>query len=312
MQGSKHSLDGLAALLLLMLCASWGVQQVSIKLILTDISPVMQAALRSAGATVLLIGWMKARGRAIFDRDDTLLPGICAGLLFAGEFALIFWGLEFTHASRAVVFLYLSPFVVAIGAQLFIPGEHLKPLQVVGLIGAFAGILVAFGESMGGTSEDMLIGDAMLIGAAILWGATTVLIKASKLATIAPSKTLLYQLAVSAPALAITSFLLGEPGIMNLSSLALYSMAYQTIWVAFITYAVWFWLVRHYPASRLASFTFLTPIFGVVAGAVLLGEPLSASLLVALGLIAIGIYLVNRPETVAKNSEVAIKSEQEN
>jgi len=310
MSSNKTELDGLAVILLLVLCASWGLQQVSIKLILNDVSPVMQATIRSIGASALLIVWMKARNRPIFERDGTLWAGIAAGLLFGGEFALIYWGLEFTHASRASVFLYLSPFVVAVGAHLFIPNERLRAIQVIGLVAAFGGILVAFGGSISAPSGDILVGDIMLIGAAILWGATTVLIKASKLATIAPSKTLLYQLGVSAPALLLISHLLDEPGIVNLTPVVYMSLAYQVVWVAFITYTVWFWLIRHYPASRLAAFTFLTPIFGVISGAQVLSEPLPFSLLVALALVAIGIYLVNRREAVAPATKTTVECRQ--
>jgi drug/metabolite transporter (DMT)-like permease len=189
----------------------------------------------------------------------------------------------------------MSPFVVALGAQLFIPGERLRMIQVVGLCCAFAGIAVAFRESLSFPTYRMLIGDVMLVGAAVLWGATTVLVKASPLARIRPSKTLLYQLAVSAVFLPVGSLAMNEPGIVLITPLIVGCLAYQTVWVAFITYLAWFWLVRHYPASRLASFTFLTPLFGVLAGGVLLNEPITNMLLLSLVLVGTGIYLVNRP-----------------
>ncbi len=292
----KHAaLDMTAMLVLLVLCGSWGLQQVAIKLASVGISPVLQAGIRSVGATVCLLTWMKVRNIPMMDKDGTLWWGIIAGLLFAGEFLLIFWGLDFTYASRAVIFLYLSPFVVAIGAQFFIPGEQLRLIQVVGLVCAFIGIVVAFGESFTLPDEKLLIGDSMLIGAAILWGATTVLIKATPLANIAPSKVLLYQLVVSAFALVLSSVVMGETGIKELTPIVIWCLAYQTVWVAFVTYTAWFWLVRHYPASRLASFTFLTPLFGVIAGAFFLGEPLTLALLAALVFVGAGIYLVNKP-----------------
>jgi drug/metabolite transporter (DMT)-like permease len=80
-----------------------------------------------------------------------------------------------------------------------------------------------------------------------------------------------------------------------LSPLILSSLAYQIIWVAFLTYLTWFWLLRRYPPSQLASFTFLTPLFGVMAGGLLLNEPLTRMLMLALALVASGIFLVNRP-----------------
>jgi len=291
----KQILDLTAMMILVVLCVSWGLQQVAIKVANGGVSPLFQSAIRSVGATVLVWIWMAARRESMLERDGTLWWGIAAGLLFSGEFILIYWGLEFTHASRAVIFLYMSPFVVALGAQLFVPGEHLRVIQVLGLCCAFVGIIVAFRESLSYPTYRMLIGDAMLAGAAVFWGATTVLIKASPLARIKPSKTLLYQLAVSAVVLPLGSLAKREPGIFQMTPLIAGSLVYQTIWVAFITYLAWFWLIRHYPPSRLASFTFLTPLFGVIAGGLLLNEPITQSLLMALVLVGMGIYLVNRP-----------------
>ena len=290
-------LDLTAMTILLVLCMSWGLQQVAIKVANRGISPLFQSGIRSAGATAFIWIWMAVRRETMMERDGTLWWGIAAGLLFSAEFILIYWGLDYTNASRAVIFLYMSPFVVALGAQLFIPGEHLRTIQVVGLCCAFVGIVVAFGESLSYPTHRMLIGDAMLAVAAVLWGATTVLIKASPLARIKPSKTLLYQLAVSAVVLPLGSLAKNEPGIFLMTPLVAGSLVYQTVWVAFITYLAWFWLIRHYPPSRLASFTFLTPLFGVIAGGVLLNEPITGSLVLALVLVGTGIFLVNRPNT---------------
>ncbi|MGD9817093.1 MAG: DMT family transporter [Desulfomonilaceae bacterium] len=281
-------------LTLVILCASWGLQQVAIKIASEGISPVLQSGLRSVGATILVGLWMLLRKNPIFERDGTLWWGLAAGFLFAAEFLLIYLGLEYTNASRSVIFLYLSPFVVALGAQLFIPGENLRLIQVLGLICAFTGIVVAFSESMRLPTYTMLIGDGMIVLAAIFWGATTVLIKAGPLASIPPAKTLLYQLAVSAVALMGSFFFWNEPGITKMTPLIIGSLVYQTIWIATITYLAWFWLITHYPAYKLASFTFLTPLFGVLAGGIILDEPITIALLIALGLVGTGICLVNK------------------
>ncbi|RJP20054.1 MAG: DMT family transporter [Deltaproteobacteria bacterium] len=291
----KDALDRTAILVLVALCASWGLQQVTIKVANQGVSPIWQSGIRSVGATILLLLWMAVRREPLLEKDGTLWYGIAAGILFAGEFILIFLGLEFTNASRSGIFLYLSPFVVAIGAHRFIPGERLRMIQVAGLCSAFAGILAVFYESLTLPTVRILIGDCMLAGAALLWGATTVLIKASPLAKIAPGKTLLYQLAVSAVLLPLASAAMGEAGIIRLTPWIVACLVYQTVWIAFITYLAWFWLVRHYPASRLASFTFLTPLFGVIAGGTILREPITGKLLIALMLVGTGIYLVNRP-----------------
>jgi len=287
----NQMLDYTAMTILVVLCVSWGLQQVAIKVAIRGVPPLLQSGIRSVGATIFIWLWMKVRREPLLERDGTLWWGIAAGLLFAAEFR----GLEYTNASRAVIFLYMSPFVVALGAQLFIPGEHLRMIQVLGLCCAFAGIVVAFEESLSFPTRRMLIGDSMLAGAAVIWGATTVLIKASPLSRIKPSKTLLYQLAVSAVVLLLGSLIKGESGIVLMTPLIAGSLFYQTVWVAFVTYLAWFWLIRHYPPSRLASFTFLTPLFGVLAGGLLLGEPITGGLLLAMVLVGSGIYLVNRP-----------------
>jgi drug/metabolite transporter (DMT)-like permease len=291
----KQTLDVTAIATLGILCASWGLAQVAIKVAIPGVPPLLQSGIRSVGATVLIWLLMVVRREPVLEKDGSLWWGLAAGILFAAEFILIYWGLEFTNASRAVIFLYMSPFVVALGAQLFVPGEHLRKIQVYGLCCAFAGIVVAFRESLSFPSYRMLIGDAMLTVAAVFWGATTVLIKASPLVRIKPSKVLLYQLAVSAVVLPLASLARGEPGIVLMTPLIAGSLIYQTVWVAFITYLAWFWLIRHYPPSRLASFTFLTPLFGVLAGGLLLNEAITGALLLALVLVGVGIYLVNRP-----------------
>lgn len=293
-QNRNQQLDGIAIAMLLILCVSWGVQQVAIKLVAADVSPVMQSAIRSIGATIIVGLWAVIRGETMFARDGTLWWGIVAGLLFSFEFLLVYWGLEFTSASRAVIFLYLAPFVVAIGTHYFVPGERLRAAQIVGLGVAFIGIIVAFGESLTFSSSQLLIGDSMLALAAIFWGATTVVIKAGPLSNVSASKTLLYQLSVSAVVLPIGSLALSEPGIVNVSSRAIASLLFQTFWIASVTFLAWFWLIRHYPGPKLASFTFLTPLFGVLAGWLVLDEPLTVALLLALVMVAVGVYLVNR------------------
>jgi drug/metabolite transporter (DMT)-like permease len=292
---NNQVLDFKAMIFLVVLCASWGIQQVAIKIAIPGVSPLFQSGIRSIGATLLVLFWMKVRKEPVLEKDGTFWWGIVVGLLFAGEFILIYWGLEFTHASRGIIFLYLSPFVVAIGAQLFIPGEHLVRIQVVGLCCAFIGIVIAFSESFRYPTREMLIGDTMLTGAAILWGTTTVLIKASPLVRIRPAKTLLYQVSVSAVVLPIASILKNEPGIVMITPLIAGSLIYQTLWVASVTYLIWFWLIRNYPPSRLSSFTFLAPLIGVIAGGLLLNEPLTIRLIFALMFVGTGIYLVNRP-----------------
>jgi drug/metabolite transporter (DMT)-like permease len=294
MRPDTATIDIRAVVLLVILCASWGLNQVAIKVAIAGVPPVLQAGIRSMGAACLVLLWMRLRKRPLLEKDGTLVWGITAGLLFSAEFVLIYWGLAFTNASRSAIFLNTSPFVVALGAQLFIQAENLNRIQILGMILAFCGIVVAFHESLNLPDPRMLKGDTMILGAAVLWGATTVVIKAGPLAKVSPGKVLLYQLGISAVILPPASVLLGEPGIGTLTPLVVSSLAFQIIWVAFITYVAWFWLIRAYPVSRLAPFTFLTPLFGVMAGAWFLGETVTLYLVIALIMVGTGIYLVNR------------------
>ena len=292
----KKNLDVVSVSLLLFLCASWGLNQVAIKAAVAEIPPVLQAAVRSVGSGLLLFAWMRFKKIPIFNSDGTLKWGLLVGGLFTMEFILIFWGLEYTTASRSVIFLNTAPFVVALGAQFLIPGEGLTPMKITGMLLAFAGIVFAFNDDLGTAGASTLTGDIMLLAAAVLWGLTTICIKISPLARIPAAKTLLYQLTSSSVGMSVLSVVMGEslPGMPG--GVALFSIGYQIIWVAFFTYLVWFWLLTVYPASLLAPFMFLTPLFGVLAGALLLGEPLTLHLMGALALVATGIYLVNRKE----------------
>ncbi len=287
-------LDVRAILVLLACCACWGINQSAIKIANAGISPVLQVGLRSIFAGVLVYAWAAARGVKLFERDGTLWPGIVCGLLFAVEFLVIYVGLNYTAASRGIVFLYLAPFVVAFGAHFLIPGDRLTVLKTVGLAGALFGLAVAMGESFAAPGRPTLTGDLLCVAAAILWGLTTVLIRTTRLRAVAPEKTLLYQLAVSAIVLPPASYLMGEPGIIDLSTPVLIAFVYTFSVVAFASYIAWFWLVRNYPPTRVSAFTFLSPVFGVIAGNLMLGEVFTPSLALALGLIAFGIYLVNR------------------
>jgi drug/metabolite transporter (DMT)-like permease len=293
MPNGHSRLDLLAMLVMVALCAVWGLNQTAIKVANTGISPILQAGLRGIGAGALVWLWSAWRGIRLFKRDGSFGVGVVVGVLFAAEFALLNCGLVFTTASRAIIFMFLAPFVVAIGAHLFIPGERLRLPQLTGLLCAFAGMVTAFADGLRLPSHRELFGDVLVVGAAIAWGATTVIVKASRLNQISPNKVLLYQLAGSTVLLPLSP-LFGESGITAPSAIVFAAFAYQTLMVAFVSYLAWFWLVAHYPASRLSAFSFLAPLFGVLAGHLLLGDTVTALLAVALALVGLGIYLVNR------------------
>jgi drug/metabolite transporter (DMT)-like permease len=289
---TRRPLDAIAVVLMVLLTSLWGFQQVAVKLAAPGISLVMQGAIRSGIATLLVMAWARFRGIVLWQRDGTLVPGFVAGLLFAGEFALIYAGLAYTTAARMVVFVYLAPVLTALGLAWFVPGEQLRAPQWTGIALAFAGIVVAFGEGLA-VDRATLPGDIFGMAAALGWAATTVLIRATQLARIAATRVLFYQLAVSAALLPLVSIALREPGVVALAPLTIASLAFQSVIVAFASYLTWFWLLTRYLAGRLAVFSFLAPLFGVAFGHLVLGDRVTPAFLAAAALVGAGIVLVN-------------------
>lgn len=292
MTSRKTHLDGLSISLLLVCCMFWGFQQVLVKATIPEIPPVFQAAVRFVGATALLWLWSRWRGVRLFERDGTLAPGLLAGLLFAGEFACLYIGLQFTTASRLTVFLYTSPFWVALLLPLFVHAERLRPLQWLGLVLAFGALMFALRE--GFAASDQWRGDLLALAAGLCWGLTTVTIRATALTRASAEKLLLYQVGVSAVTLPLLSLLLGERWVWAFSPFAATSLLLQTVVGAFASYLAWMWMLGRYPATKISVFVFLTPLFALLFGALWLQEPVTPSLVVALALVAIGIVLVNR------------------
>ena len=286
-----------AAALMLLLCLSWGFNQIAIKLALPDIPPMLQATIRSAGAlpVLLLVAWL--RGVKLFERDGTLGAGLFAGVLFGLEFVLIYRGLLLTTASRAVVFLYTAPFFVALGSYQFL-GERLRPSQWGGLALSFSGVALAIGLPQANVDAKVLWGDLMVVGGGAMWAATTLVAKGTALRSAAPEKALGYQVALSVPILAFAAWVSGETLTRFPGALALSLVVYQAIWVVGLTFLIWFALVQAYSASKLSAFTFITPLFGVAASYFILHDTLTPAFGAAALLVIAGLYLVNRPSPV--------------
>src|SRR5215203_3155053 len=284
-----------AIALMLMLCLSWGFNQIAVKLVLPDVPPMLQALSRSVGAlpVLLAIGWF--RGVKFFERDGTLWPGLSAGIIFGVEFVLIYRGLLLTSASRAVVFLYTAPFFVALGSYLFL-GERLRASQWGGLGLSFAGVALAIGVPQANVDANVLLGDLLIVAGGALWASTTLLIKATALLKAPAEKGLGYQVAISIPILAFAAWISGERLTQMPGALSLSLLAYQAFWVVGLTFLLWFALVKTYSASKLSAFTFVTPLFGVAASYFILHDTLTIAFGVAALLVIAGLYRVNKPD----------------
>jgi drug/metabolite transporter (DMT)-like permease len=292
----RRGADAFAFQWMVLLCAVWGLQQVAIKLAAADVAPVLQASVRS-GIAALLVGLLMAwRGGWEGVRQGTVPAGLLAGGLFAVEFLLIAEALVRTTAGHVAVFLYTSPVFSALGLHLLLPSERLRPLQWLGIAGCFTGIVVAFaggGAPAAQAGGATLLGDALAVGAGLAWGLTTVAVRTTRLSEAPPGLTLWYQLAVAFVALLGVAALTGQAGRFALTPVAVASVLFQGVVVSFASYLAWLWLLRRYLASALAVFSFMTPLFGVTLGVLLLGEPLTLNFVLGAVLVLAGIGLVS-------------------
>lgn len=294
---TRQALDARASSLMLLLCLLWGVQQVVLKATAQNIAPIMQIGLRSGVAALLVglfMGWRKER---MSITDGTLPAGLWVGGLFALEFLLVGEGLRHTSASHAVVFLYTAPIFAALGLHVKLPAEQLNGVQWLGIGLAFAGIVLTFfgrqqAASGTGPTTDALWGDALTLLAGMAWAATTVVVRCSRLASASASQTLLYQLVGAFVLLMLAALALGQTDI-HFTPMVWASLVFQSVIVSFASFLAWFWLLRHYLASRLGVFSFLTPLFGMGFGVWLLGEPLEPSFVLGALLVLAGVMLVS-------------------
>jgi len=295
------------ALLLVLVCCLWGGNMVSIKISNQGLPPCLAAAVRSGVAAVLLWAYARMKGEKAFLPRQHCWQGVLIGVLFGLDFLFLYWGTAFTHASRAVIFLYTHPFWVALGAHFIIASDSLNLAKGGGLALAFAGLILVFASRSATLGPQFWVGDLMEVAAALFWAATTLYIKRSMTnREISYIQTLFAQLLFSIPVLGLASLLLEHGQPVSLSGLILGAFAYQCFVVAFFSYLLWFWMIHHFSVSRLAAFTFLVPLFGVIFSGLVLDEPLPPPLWGGLVLVAAGIYLVNRPENGSGSSSCTV------
>jgi drug/metabolite transporter (DMT)-like permease len=291
---NKEYLDAKGTIIVIILTLIWGFNYPAIKYSNQGVSPVFACTLRSIIASICGLIYCSWKGKRLFHTNIMLFHGIMVGLLFGLEFTFLYLGLLYTDAARAVLFVYLSPFIVTVGAHFFLRGDRLTFLKILGLVLAFAGVLIVFSGRPKAANSTMILGDVLEIVAAFLWGATTLYIKRFMAGKIDPINTFLYQLFFSIPILFIASLILEPHWIYRIDLPIVASiLLYQSIINGFISLFIWFKLIHTYSVSRLSAFTFFTPIFGVLFGTALLNEEFTVSLMVGLPMVSIGIFVVN-------------------
>lgn len=295
MAPNKTQLQWQPIVVLLILTLIWGANMAVVKIGARELPPLFMAGFRSLVAGLCLYIWMRKKGIAPFPSKNLLAHGIVTGLLFGAEFGLIYVGLGYTLASRTYILVYSAPFFVAFGAHFLLTGDRLNRWKIAGLLVAFTGIVVLFIKDLGTFSLGALPGDIMALLAGAVWGATTIYIKKYLSYRTVPLQTLFYQVLFSAPPLLFMSLILEDPVSASLTWMSGFSLFFQCIIVAFLSYLVWFELIHRYPVSLLHAFTFFAPVFGVfLSGALILGEAMSGRLILALILVSLGTLLLNR------------------
>lgn len=273
--------------------------QVVIKVTNGGIQPVFFAGLRSAGAVICVYAYMRWRGIGLDWTVGTKRWGAITGVVFAFEFLCLFIALDLTTVGRSGVIFYSMPLWMAVLAHLFVPGDRITPQKAVGLAFALGGVAWAILARDEGTAN--IWGDLAALGAAIGWAVTALLAKASPLSRVRPEMQLMWQIAVSAPLLIIASLFFGDL-IRDLAPIHLWGLAFQIVVVVSAGFVFWLWLLSIYPASGVASFSFLSPVLSVALGWLLLDEEVGPNLIGALVLVALGILLINKPLKSRKTS----------
>ena len=291
---TKTRIDAFGAVSLIGFALLLGFNQVVIKVTNEGLQPVFFAALRSLGGAAVIWLWIRWRGIPLSLPRRTWRAGLLIGAVFAVEFILLFLALDLTSVTRVSVIYYSMPIWMALAAHVLIPGERLTPVKAAGLALAFAGVVVALVSRVAQPGEGGLLGDLLALGAAMTWAAIPLIVRVSELRTLRPEVQLLWQLVVSAPLLFVAAAFFG-PALRDPQWIHWAGLTFQILAIVSAGFLFWFWLLTIYPASTVAAFSFLSPIFGVGLGWLLLDEAVGPGILAALVLVCLGLALVNRP-----------------
>ncbi|UOA27074.1 DMT family transporter [Pseudosulfitobacter sp. DSM 107133] len=287
----KTHIDTFGAVALILFALNLGFNQVVIKVSNGGFGPVFLAALRSVGGAVVLLVWMKARGVSFALPRSSIAGGIASGVLFSVEFLCLFIALDLTTVGRVSIIFYSMPVWLALAAHVLLPAERLSVVRVIGMVLAMAGVALALLDRSNGQAS--LVGDLLALAAALCWAGIALCVRVTPLTRVPPEQQLLWQLIISAPVLLLAAPFFGDL-MRDVLPIHMWGLTFQIFAVASFGYLSWFWLLTVYPASSVASFSFLSPVFAVILGWLLLGEHAGWTIWAALLLVAAGIYLINR------------------
>ena len=289
----KNSLPVRTTLFVLLLATLWGGNVVAIKIGLRGISPFAAAGIRFGIALPLVALWAWIKGIALRPRTGEVIPLVVVGLIFALQISILNWGTRLALAGRATVILHTYPVFVAFLAHFIIPGDRLDWRKLVGVIGAFAGIVVVFWEKLSPGAGGSITGDLLCLGSGFLLGLLTVLIKRS-LEHIEAPRLLVWEMVIAVPLFFLLHALFESGSRYEFSPPVAAALLYQGVVIGCFCFMAWLSVLKRYPPSRVSVLFFTTPVWGLLISYLLLGERITVGLGIGAVLVALGIFLVNR------------------
>ena len=294
---AARTVDTAMVLWMLLLTFLWGLNAISVRVLVEGMAPIMGAALRGlvALACLTVYGWVRGESMHYFSRAG--FHGAMNGVIFALEFTLIYLGARHTNGGHLSLFINMAPFFVAVGAHYLLPGDRLTPLRVAGMSLALVGVAALFFDDLFVAGTGFWRGDLLVLGGALCWGSSTLYVKKWLAHSMSAFRLLHVQILVSTPLLFAVSLWVEPQPFHAATPLIWAQVVFQGMIVVFITYMIWLALLRRYPASAMQSFTFMSPVWGVVAGILILGETVTVVMALGIGCVGLGIFLINRPRS---------------
>ena len=291
----KNKIDAFGAVALISFSLLLGINHVVIKIVNVGLNPIFFAGIRSFIAFLFIIIWMKFTRKPIVFNKKNLNICLIAGLVFALEFLFLFLALDFTSVSRNSIIYYSMPLWLTVLLFFTKNKEKLSFIKLLGLILAFSGVVISVSKNDSGLiiNSSSLFGDFLAFLAALFWALLIIIAKNSNFNKEMPEMQLLWMVMVSGPILICFSFFIEDP-IRDFQIIHIWGLLFQSIVVVAGGFLFWLWLLSKYPASGVASFSFLTPIFTIFFGWLILSEVMTPDFIFAAFLVITGLILINK------------------
>ena len=290
---TNKSIDGIAALFLIIFSILLGLNQVLVKLVNEGMHPIFQVALRSTLAIFPILIYCYIRKKKIDFFDGSFLPGLIAGVLFAIEFILLFTALDYSTVTRVSLIFYTMPVWLTVAAHFLIKNDTLTLNKFIGLIIALIGLIFAIYQPVTNYNIQQFYGDLFSLLASFCWAIIAIMLKTTRLTRSSPETQLLYQLIVSGIILLPITLML-EDFIRDINNQIILIFSFQVIVIMCLGFIGWLWIMSKYSASSTSSFAFLTPISGVLFGWLMMDDVINEQIFISLFLTCLGIYIINK------------------